>query len=84
MIGFFYEDKDSKSMSRLCMFLGTTGGIFYALINKTPDWSIIAALMIGGCFPYIFNKINETKNQLIDDPKRLQSFFDVIKGLKNV
>lgn len=69
MIGFFQEDENSKSMSRLCMFLGINGGIAYALINKSPDWRVIATLMLGGCVPYIANIFNRVQEKALANPK---------------
>ena len=69
MIGFFQEEENSYSMSRLCMFLGTNGGIAYALINKSPDWMVIAALMLGGCVPYIVNIFNRAQEKALANPK---------------
>ena len=79
MIGFFQEEENSYSMSRLCMFLGINGGIAYALINKSPDWKVVAALMIGGCLPYIFNKINEVKNKALENPELAAKIIAEIK-----
>ena len=82
MMGFFQEDENSYSMSRLGMFLGINGGIAYTLINKSPDWKVVAALMIGGCLPYIFNKINELKNLSFENPKVLESITNALSKLK--
>ena len=83
MMGFFQEDENSYSMSRLGMFLGINGGIAYTLINKSPDWKVVAALMIGGCLPYIFNKINEVKNKVLDNPEIIGKIETIVKAAKN-
>ena len=70
------------SMSRLCMLLGTLGGISYALINESPDWKVITALMIGACMPYIANKLNELKNLSFKNPKALESLANALSKLK--
>ena len=78
-LGFFQESDSSLSMSRLCMFLGTVGGIAYALINITPDWRVVVAIMFCGCLPYIFNKANEMKNKLMKNPELIQKIADILK-----
>lgn len=79
MIGFFQEEEDVRSMSRLGMFLGINGGIAYALINKNPDWKVVAALMIGGCLPYIVNMFNRVQEKALANPKIIDI---LIKRLK--
>ena len=93
MIGFFQEDKDSKSMSRLCMFVGVCGGvvagialmIVWAFAQVAPNgWlcAVPVSLMIGGCLPYIFNKINELKNLSFQNPQVLESLATALSKLK--
>ena len=90
MIGFFQEDKDSKSMSRLCMFVGVCGGvvagialmIVWAFAQVAPNCWLCAvplSLMVGGCLPYIFNKINEVKNKALENPKIIESIAKMLK-----
>lgn len=90
MIGFFQEDKDSKSMSRLCMFIGACGGvvagialmIVWAFAQVAPNGWLCAvplSLMVGGCVPYIFNKINEVKNKALENPKIIESIAKMLK-----
>ena len=90
MIGFFQEDKDSKSMSRLCMFVGVCGGvvagialmIVWAFAQVAPNGWLCAvplSLMVGGCLPYIFNKINEVKNKALENPKIIESIAKMLK-----
>lgn len=89
MIGFFHESDGSKSMSRLCMFIGCVGGVISGIVLvgvsvwlKIPinSWlcAVPLSLMIGGCVPYIFNKINETKNQLLNSPELIQKIVDIL------
>ena len=90
MIGFFQEDKDSKSMSRLCMLIGVCGGvvagialmIVWAFAQVAPNGWLCAvplSLMVGGCLPYIFNKINEVKNKALENPKIIESIAKMLK-----
>lgn len=90
MIGFFQEDKDSKSMSRLCMFVGVCGGvvagialmIVWAFAQVAPNGWLCAvplSLMVGGCLPYIFNKMNEVKNKALENPKIIESIAKMLK-----
>lgn len=94
MIGFFQEDENSKSMSRLCMFIGVCGGvvagialmIILAFTEIEPkDWICFVplSLMIGGCLPYIFNKINEIKNKVLENPEKYSKIVAEIEAAKN-
>ncbi len=94
MIGFFQEDKDSKSMSRLCMFVGVCGGvvagialmIVWAFAQVAPNgWlcAVPVSLMIGGCLPYIFNKINEIKNKVLENPEIIGKIETIVKAARN-
>lgn len=94
MIGFFQEDENSKSMSRLCMLIGVCGGVVAgtALVIVWA-WSQIApngwicgvplSLMIGGCLPYIFNKVNEVKNKVLENPEFIGKIEALMKATKN-
>lgn len=90
MIGFFQEDENSKSMSRLCMLIGVCGGvvagialmIVWAFAQVAPNGWLCAvplSLMVGGCLPYIFNKINEVKNKALENPKIIESIAKMLK-----
>ena len=90
MIGFFQEDKDSYSISRLCIFVGVCGGvaagialmIVWAFAQVAPNGWLCAvplSLMVGGCLPYIFNKINEVKNKALENPKIIESIAKMLK-----
>ena len=90
MIGFFQEDENSKSMSRLCMLIGVCGGvvagialmIVWAFAQVAPNGWLCAvplSLMVGGCVPYIFNKINEVKNKALENPKIIESIAKMLK-----
>ena len=90
MIGFFQEDENSKSMSRLCMLIGVGGGVVAGIaLVIVWAWSQIApngwicgvpiSLMIGGCIPYVFNKINEVKNKALENPKIIESIAKMLK-----
>ena len=90
MIGFFQEDENSKSMSRLCMLIGVCGGVVAGVaLVIVWAWSQIApngwicgvpiSLMIGGCVPYVFNKINEVKNKALENPKIIESIAKMLK-----
>ena len=90
MIGFLQEDENSKSMSRLCMLIGVCGGvvagialmIVWAFAQVAPNGWLCAvplSLMVGGCLPYIFNKINEVKNKALENPKIIESIVKMLK-----
>ena len=90
MIGFFQEDENSYSISRLCMFVGVCGGvvagialmIVWAFAQVAPNGWLCAvplSLMVGGCLPYIFNKINEVKNKALENPKIIESIAKMLK-----
>ena len=90
MIGFLQEDENSKSMSRLCMLIGVCGGvvagialmIVWAFAQVAPNGWLCAvplSLMVGGCVPYIFNKINEVKNKALENPKIIESIAKMLK-----
>lgn len=92
MIGFFEEEKDIKSISRLCMLIGISGGVIAGIaLIITWAWSQIEpngwicivplSLMVGGCLPYIFNKLNEVKNKALENPELLKKIADVIKKI---
>lgn len=83
MIGFFEESDGSLSMSRLCMLIGVIGGVAYAIVKPNADWRVVSAIMIGGCLPYIFNRINETKEKILDNPKLIEQLVSLMKGIKN-
>ena len=90
MIGFFQEDENSYSISRLCMFVGVCGGvvagialmIVWAFAQVAPNGWLCAvplSLMVGGCLPYIFNKMNEVKNKALENPKIIESIAKMLK-----
>lgn len=94
MIGFFQEDENSKSMSRLCMLIGVCGGvvagialvIIWAFASVAPNgWlcAVPVSLMVGGCLPYIFNKVNEVKNKVLENPEFIGKIEALIKAAKN-
>ena len=87
MIGFFQEDKDSYSMSRLCMFGGLIGTIIGAWLviicwmfakTETNIWlAIICAIPGGiGCLPYT---LKELKKIVVKSPKIIESIARMLK-----
>ena len=90
MIGFFQEDENSKSMSRLCMLIGVCGGvvsgialvIVWAFSKIAPNgWlcAVPVSLMIGGCAPYFANIFNRVQEKALENPKIIDI---LIKRLK--
>ena len=90
-LSFFQDSDGSWSMSRLCMFVATLGAVFVgfrevAYIKDMSIWTaalIPFSIMLGGCLPYIFNRINETKEKILDNPKLIEQLTGLIKGIKN-
>lgn len=91
MMSFFKESDGSFSMSRLCMFIATIGGVIAGCreVSYMKDISVELAvlipfsIMLGGCLPYIFNRINETKEKILDNPKLIEQLVSLMKGIKN-